>query len=86
MVGVPSENVALRILCKSACRQNSPLVGFMEFASEVAARAGGLPLGLNILGSCLRGRNKKYWVDMLPTLRKGLDGKIEKHYELATMD
>uniref|UniRef100_M4EYP7 TIR domain-containing protein n=1 Tax=Brassica campestris TaxID=3711 RepID=M4EYP7_BRACM len=77
-VGMPSENLALRMFCQSAFRQNYPPVGFMELASEVAARAGGLPLGLNILGSCLRARNKKYWVDMLPTLGKGLDGKIEK--------
>ncbi|CAF2138840.1 unnamed protein product [Brassica napus] len=77
-VGMPSENLALRMFCQSAFRQNYPPVGFMELASEVAARAGGLPLGLNILGACLRARNKKYWVDMLPTLGKGLDGKIEK--------
>ena len=77
-VGIASENLALRMFCQSAFRQNYPPVGFMELATVVAARAGGLPLGLNILGSCLRARNKKYWVDMLPTLGKGLDGKIEK--------
>ncbi|KAH0897319.1 hypothetical protein HID58_046887, partial [Brassica napus] len=60
-VGMPSENLALRMFCQSAFRQNYPPVGFMELATVVAARAGGLPLGLNILGSCLRARNKKYW-------------------------
>ncbi|VVB08157.1 unnamed protein product, partial [Arabis nemorensis] len=77
-VDIPSEKVALQIFCRSAFRQNSPPNGFMELASEVAMRVGGLPLGLNLLGSSLRGRKKKYWVDMLPTLQKGLDGKIEK--------
>ncbi|CAH2066158.1 unnamed protein product [Thlaspi arvense] len=77
-VGMPSKKVALEMFCRSAFRQNSPPDGFMELASEVAVRAGGLPLGLNLLGSSMRGRDKKYWVDILPTLRKGLDGKIEK--------
>ncbi|CAA7058347.1 unnamed protein product [Microthlaspi erraticum] len=63
--------------------QNSPPDGFMELASEVAARAGRLPIGLNLLGSSMRGRNKKYWVDLLPTLRKGLDGKIQKALQVS---
>uniref|UniRef100_A0A1J3H866 ADP-ribosyl cyclase/cyclic ADP-ribose hydrolase n=1 Tax=Noccaea caerulescens TaxID=107243 RepID=A0A1J3H866_NOCCA len=77
-VGLPSEELALQMFCQNAFRQNSPPDGFMELASEVADRAGRLPLGLNLLGSSMRGRNEKYWVDMLPTLRKGLDGKIQK--------
>ncbi|CAA7058186.1 unnamed protein product [Microthlaspi erraticum] len=65
------------MFCQNAFRQNSPPDGFMELASEVADHAGRLPLALNILGSSMRGRNEKYWEDLLPTLRKGLDGKIQ---------
>ncbi|CAN6858715.1 unnamed protein product, partial [Brassica oleracea] len=77
-VDFPSEKVALQIFCQSAFNQNSPPDGFMELASEVAERAGGLPLGLNVLGASMRDRKHKYWVDTLPTLRKGLDKSIEK--------
>ncbi|EFH53401.1 predicted protein [Arabidopsis lyrata subsp. lyrata] len=77
-VRLPSEEAALEMLCRSTFKQKYPPDGFLELASEVALRAGNLPLGLNILSSYLRGRDKKEWMDMLPRLRNGLDGKIEK--------
>lgn len=77
-VGLPSDKLALEMFSQSAFRQTSPPDGFTELASEVAKRSGNLPLALNVLGSHLRGRDKEDWVDMLPRLRKGLDGKIEK--------
>ncbi|CAF1919463.1 unnamed protein product [Brassica napus] len=77
-VETPSKEIALQMLCRSAFRQDSPPDGFMEVASEVAMRLGGLPLGLNIIGSALRERDKTHWVNMLPALRKGLDGRIDE--------
>ncbi|AED93064.1 disease resistance protein-like [Arabidopsis thaliana] len=77
-VGLPSDKLALEMFSQSAFRQNSPPPGFTELASEVSKRSGNLPLALNVLGSHLRGRDKEDWIDMLPRLRKGLDGKIEK--------
>lgn len=77
-VEFPSEDVALQMLCRSAFGQNSPPNGFMELAVEVAKLAGNLPLGLNVLGSSLRGRGKDEWMKMMPRLRNYLDGKIEK--------
>ncbi|RID75887.1 hypothetical protein BRARA_B02903 [Brassica rapa] len=77
-VETPSKEIALQMLCRSAFRQDSPPDGFMEVASEVAMRVGCLPLGLNIIGSSLRERDKTHWVNMLPALRKGLHGKIEE--------
>ncbi|KAL1220490.1 Disease resistance protein RPS6 [Cardamine amara subsp. amara] len=77
-VRLPSNQLALKILCRSAFRKNYPPIGLMELASEVALCAGNLPLGLNVLGSYLRGRDKEDLMDMLPRLRNGLDGKIEK--------
>lgn len=77
-VCLPSEKIALQMLCRSAFRQNSPPHGFMELASEVVERVDSLPLGLNVLGSYLRGRDEEDWIDMLLRLRKGIDGKIEK--------
>ncbi|BAA97354.1 disease resistance protein-like [Arabidopsis thaliana] len=77
-VCLPSKELALEMLCRYAFRQNTPPDGFKKLAVEVVRHAGILPLGLNVLGSYLRGRNKRYWMDMLPRLRKGLDGKIQK--------
>ncbi|XP_019084097.1 PREDICTED: disease resistance protein RPS6-like isoform X1 [Camelina sativa] len=77
-VGLPSEKQALQMFCRAAFRQDSPPDGFMGLASEVRKRVGSLPLGLKIFGSLFRGRSKEDWVDMLPRLRKRLDGKIEK--------
>lgn len=77
-VGFPSKQLALEMFCQSAFGQTSPPKGFEKLASEVAMRAGRLPLGLKVLGQHMRGRNKEDWIDMLPRLRRSLDGKIEK--------
>ncbi|KAH0910172.1 hypothetical protein HID58_033493 [Brassica napus] len=77
-VCLPSKHLALEIFCQSAFRRNSPPDGFMELASEVVFCAGNLPLGLDVLGSNLRGRDKEDWLDMLPRLRTSLDRKIER--------
>ncbi|XP_020877447.1 disease resistance protein RPS6 isoform X2 [Arabidopsis lyrata subsp. lyrata] len=75
---LPSKDLAIKMFCRSAFRQNSPPNGFIELSYEVVQRAGSLPLGLNILGSYLRGRNKEIWMEMMPGFRNKLDGKIEK--------
>ncbi|EOA29165.1 hypothetical protein CARUB_v10025432mg [Capsella rubella] len=77
-VEFPSELLALKIFCRSAFAQDFPPDGFMDVAVEVAELAGSLPLGLSVLGSSLKGRDKDEWMKMLPMLRNGLDGKIEK--------
>ncbi|ESQ39795.1 hypothetical protein EUTSA_v10001234mg, partial [Eutrema salsugineum] len=78
-VSLPSEKQALQMFCRYAFGTDSPpLDGFMELASEVALRAGKLPLGLKVLGSNLRGRNIDQWMEMMPRLRNDLDGKIDQ--------
>ncbi|KFK26757.1 hypothetical protein AALP_AA8G289500 [Arabis alpina] len=82
-VELPSEDLALQIFCQSAFGQTSTPDGFKELAVEVAKLAGDLPLGLNTLGSSLRKKRKEHWVDMMPRLRSGLDGKIKKTLRLC---
>ncbi|CAG7882112.1 unnamed protein product, partial [Brassica rapa] len=77
-VCLPTENLAVEMLCRSAFRKNAAPEGFEELVAKVTGLAGSLPLGLNVLGSYLRGRDKEYWMDLLPRLRNCLDGKIEK--------
>lgn len=76
-VDLPSKKQALRMFCQSAFRRNYPPDGFMELAVEVAETVGNLPLGLNIFGSSLRGRDKTEWKQMLPRIGKSLDDKME---------
>ncbi|CAL9241656.1 unnamed protein product [Arabidopsis halleri] len=66
------------MLCQSAFRKKSPPEGFEMLVGQVVKHAGSLPLGLNVLGSYLRGRDKEDWMDMLTRLHNGLDDKIEK--------
>ena len=54
------------------------MVNYMELACEVVERVDSLPLGLTVLGSHLRGKDKEYWLGQLSRLRKGIDGKIHK--------
>ncbi|XP_010494828.1 PREDICTED: disease resistance protein RPS6-like [Camelina sativa] len=82
-VCLPSQKLALEMFSRYAFRQNFPPDGLIELASEVALCAGNLPLGLKVLGSYLRGRDKEDLMDMLPRLRNGLDGKIEKTLRLS---
>ncbi|KAL1226130.1 Protein VARIATION IN COMPOUND TRIGGERED ROOT growth response [Cardamine amara subsp. amara] len=77
-VGLPTEKCACEMLCQYAFSKKIPLRGFEELVVEVTRHAGSLPLGLNVLGSYLRGRDQEYWKDMLPRLQNGLDDKIEK--------
>ncbi|KAL0792995.1 hypothetical protein Bca101_064372 [Brassica carinata] len=82
-VCLPSEDLAVEMLCRYAFRENSPPEGFEELVAEVADHVGRLPLGLSVLGSSLRGRDKEYWVDLLPTLQTGIDGKIERTLKVS---
>ncbi|KAJ0232981.1 ADP-ribosyl cyclase/cyclic ADP-ribose hydrolase [Hirschfeldia incana] len=77
-VNFPSEDVAFKMLCRSAFGQNSPPNSFMELAVEVSKLACSLPLCLSVLGSSLRGRGKDEWMKMMPGLRNDLDGKVKK--------
>ncbi|CAA0395532.1 unnamed protein product [Arabidopsis thaliana] len=54
------------------------LVYEVKLPSQVAELAGSLPLGLSVLGSSLKGRDKDEWVKMMPRLRNDSDDKIEE--------
>ena len=82
-VCLPSEHIAIEMLCQSAFRKKSPPEGFDELVVEITRLVGSLPLGLTVLGSSLRGRDMEYWIDLLPRLQNGIDGKIEKTLRIS---
>nr|AXU93638.1 RPP4/RPP5-like protein [Arabidopsis thaliana] len=77
-VKLPSQGLALKMISQYAFGKDSPPDDFKELAFEVAELVGSLPLGLNVLGSSLRRRGKKEWMEMMPRLRNGLNGDIMK--------
>ncbi|XP_023642830.1 disease resistance protein ADR2 isoform X2 [Capsella rubella] len=77
-VGFPSDQEALKIFCLYAFGKTSPPDdGFKNLATEAAMICCNLPLGLHVLGSSLRGKSQTDWKDELPTLKSGLDSRIE---------
>nr|AXU93551.1 RPP4/RPP5-like protein [Arabidopsis thaliana] len=77
-VKLPSQGLALKMICQYAFGKDSPPDDFKELAFEVAKLAGNLPLGLSVLGSSLKRRTKEEWVKMMPRLRNDSDDKIEE--------
>ncbi|KAL1207614.1 Disease resistance protein RPS6 [Cardamine amara subsp. amara] len=82
-VQLPSKNLALEMLCRSAFKKNSPPHGFMELASKVVECVDSLPLGLNVLGTYLREINEEDWMDMLLRHQNGIDEGIQKTLQLS---
>nr|AXU93603.1 RPP4/RPP5-like protein [Arabidopsis thaliana] len=77
-VKLPSQDLGLQMISQYAFGKYSPPDDFKALAFEVAELAGSLPLGLSVLGSSLKGRDKDEWVKMMPRLRNDSDDKIEE--------
>nr|AXU93529.1 RPP4/RPP5-like protein [Arabidopsis thaliana] len=77
-VKLPSQGLALKMISQYAFGKDSPPDDYRELAVEVVELAGNLPLGLSVLGSSLKGRDKDEWVKMMPRLRNDSDDKIEE--------
>ena len=72
-VGFPSDEKALKILCRYAFRQSYPHNGFKKLALRVTKLCGNLPLGLRVVGSSLRGKNEEEWEEVIHRLDNILD-------------
>nr|AXU93562.1 RPP4/RPP5-like protein [Arabidopsis thaliana] len=77
-VKLPSQDLGLQMISQYAFGKDSPPDDFKALAFEVAELVGSLPLGLSVLGSSLKGRDKDEWVKMMPRLRNDSDDKIEE--------
>ncbi|EFH62774.1 predicted protein [Arabidopsis lyrata subsp. lyrata] len=77
-VGFPSDEEALKILCRYAFKQSSPRHSFLMMAKWVAQLCGNLPLGLRVVGSSLHGKNEDEWKYIVRRLETIMDGEIEE--------
>ncbi|CAL9237535.1 unnamed protein product, partial [Arabidopsis halleri] len=76
-VGFPSDEDAIKILCKYAFRKNSLYHGFEKRIERVSKLCGKLPLGLCVMGSSLRGKEEGEWENVMHQLETILDQDIE---------
>ncbi|CAH8255926.1 unnamed protein product [Arabidopsis lyrata] len=77
-VGFPSDEDAIKILCKYAFRKNSLYHGFKKLAKRVIELCCNLPLGLCVVGSSLRGKNEEEWEQVIHKLETNLNQDIEE--------
>ncbi|KAH0897234.1 hypothetical protein HID58_046802 [Brassica napus] len=82
-VKLPCRKTAVEILCIYAFKQSAPPEGFMDVVVEVAEISGHLPLGLRVLGSHMRGKNKDRWKLELRRLTTSLHEKVEKMLKIS---
>nr|VDC59554.1 unnamed protein product [Brassica rapa] len=72
-VGLPSDEQALKILCRYAFGNNSHNQGFETLVPRVTKLCDKLPLGLSVVGSSLRGKEADEWEEVLSSLETNLD-------------
>ncbi|XP_061350464.1 disease resistance protein RPV1-like [Gastrolobium bilobum] len=63
-----NENESLELFSWHAFRDASPREDLIELSQNIVAYCGGLPLALEVLGSCLFGRTKQEWESVLSKL------------------
>ncbi|OAP12203.1 hypothetical protein AXX17_AT1G57330 [Arabidopsis thaliana] len=76
-VGFPSDEDAVKILCRYAFKKNSLYHGFEKRLQRVSKLCGKLPLGLCVMGSSLRGKEEGEWENMIHQLETILGQDIE---------
>ena len=65
-----NSDVALKLLCLKAFKNEQPKEGYMQLSQECVRYANGLPLALVTLGSFLAGRTMDEWQSALESFKK----------------
>ncbi|KAG5228013.1 TIR-NBS-LRR disease resistance protein [Salix suchowensis] len=60
-----------------------PAKDYVELCDDVVDYCGGLPLALEVLGSCLSGKNKARWKSVIDKLRKIPNREIQKKLQIS---
>ncbi|XP_048134071.1 disease resistance protein L6-like [Rhodamnia argentea] len=74
---------SLQLFSKYAFRRNSPPIQFLCLSEKVTAKAGGLPLTIELIGSFLCGKEKAVWEDTIKKMEKHLHKDVETKLMLS---
>ncbi|KAL3745541.1 hypothetical protein ACJRO7_014626 [Eucalyptus globulus] len=74
---------SLQLFSKHAFRRNSPPSEFLYLSENVIAKAGGLPLTIELIGSFLCGKERAVWEDTIKKMEKHLHKDVEKKLMLS---
>ncbi|KAG4379961.1 hypothetical protein GLYMA_16G085200v4 [Glycine max] len=77
------ENESLELFSKHAFREASPTENWKKLSIDVVSYCAGLPLALEVLGSFLRWRSKEEWEDVLSTLKKIPNYKVQEKLRIS---
>nr|XP_034896452.1 TMV resistance protein N-like isoform X3 [Populus alba] len=74
---------SLQLFCHHAFRDTKPAKDYVELSNDVVEYCGGLPLALEVLGSCLFGKNQGRWESVIDRLRKFPNHEIQKKLRIS---
>jgi hypothetical protein len=69
---------SLQLFSWHAFGDTKPAKDYVELSNDVVDYCGGLPLALEVLGSCLSGKNRARWKCLIDKLRKIPNREIQK--------
>ncbi|KAK7286732.1 hypothetical protein RJT34_21943 [Clitoria ternatea] len=76
------ESESVELLSRHAFRELSPREDFHELSRQITKRCKGLPLALEIIGSCLYEKTKEEWECMLSKLNQTVEMNNDLFYEI----
>ncbi|XP_039165764.1 disease resistance protein RUN1-like [Eucalyptus grandis] len=68
--------LALQLFCRHAFDRDIPLDHYSDLSSKIVSLMEGLPLSIEVVGSLLKGKDKKFWNEMLVRLSEEPEKKI----------
>uniref|UniRef100_A0A6N2M5U8 TIR domain-containing protein n=1 Tax=Salix viminalis TaxID=40686 RepID=A0A6N2M5U8_SALVM len=74
---------SLQLFSWHAFGDTKPTKDYVELCDDVVDYCGGLPLALEVLGSCLSGKNKARWKSVIDKLRKIPNREIQKKLQIS---
>jgi len=77
------EDQSLELFSWHAFRQPSPIKDFSELSVNVVSYCGGLPLALEVLGSCLYQRTKPEWRSVLSKLERIPNNQVQEKLRIS---
>jgi hypothetical protein len=74
---------SLQLFCQHAFGDAKPAKDYVELSNDVVEYCGGLPLALEVLGSCLIGKNQARWESVIDRLRRIPEHAIQERLRIS---